>query len=272
MKKKLWTYEVPAGEFVRVLRSFGKFGGSYCYPEGHLRAVIDALAEVIQEKRGTVLTSACVKQIIVEEGTVKGVIAERKEKTLEITCDAVVSNIGPMQTVMLAGEQNFDKGYLKEVKQRAIPTRGISFFFGSDKPLIKSPVCLNFPENELLFCAMDPSITWPDYAPEDKNCLWCWAAVRSDNLEEDIKVAIGEAKEKFPGIDKHGELLTVQSYRSGWPVNYAQQGYDVSQKTPVKNLYNVGDGVKPRGYVMAEGCAESASIVVEDIKKRIAIA
>jgi phytoene dehydrogenase-like protein len=267
----LWTYEVPAGEYIRVLRSFGKFGGSYCYPEGHLRAVIDALAGVIQENRGTVLTSARVKQIVVEKGTVKGVVAEREGQKLEITCDAVISNTGPLQTVMLAGEESFDKGYLKEVKQRAIPTRGMSFFYGCDKPLLQSPRCFNFPENELLFCAMDPSLTWPDYAPEGKNCLWCWAAVRSDNLEEDIKVAMAECRENIPGIDKHGELLSVQSYHSGWPVNYAQQGHDVSQKTPIKNLYNVGDGVKPRGYVMAEGCAESASIVVEDIKQRMAI-
>ena len=36
-------------------------------------------------------------------------------------------------------------------------------------------------------------------------------------------------------------------------------------------FYNAVDGVKPRGYIMAEGCAESASIVVEGIRQRIPI-
>ena len=43
----------------------------------------------------------------------------------------------------------------------------------------------------------------------------------------------------------------------------------VGQKTSVENLYNVGDGVAPLVPLGLPGCAESARIVVNDIKQRV---
>jgi len=49
-------------------------------------------------------------------------------------------------------------------------------------------------------------------------------------------------------------------YRT-WP------GYDLPQKTPIQNLYNVGDGVKPPGRVGLLACAEGARMVTNELRK-----
>ena len=48
-----------------------------------------------------------------------------------------------------------------------------------------------------------------------------------------------------------------------WP------GRDMAQRTPVTNLYNVGDGVKPQGTTGLVGAVASALVVVEDIKAEV---
>ena len=55
--------------------------------------------------------------------------------------------------------------------------------------------------------------------------------------------------------DKKYEVLLIQSYSDGWPVNRASSGSDNGNTTPVKNLYIVGDGAKGQGGIEVEGVA-----------------
>jgi len=57
----------------------------------------------------------------------------------------------------------------------------------------------------------------------------------------------------FP--DKKYEVLLIQSYSGGWPVNRASSGSDNGNKTPIKNLFIVGDGAKGKGGIEVEGVA-----------------
>jgi hypothetical protein len=41
------------------------------------------------------------------------------------------------------------------------------------------------------------------------------------------------------------------------------------QKTPIVNLYNVGDGVKAPGMIALPAVAETAHSVAEDVKRRL---
>src|SRR5438270_13837026 len=51
----------------------------------------------------------------------------------------------------------------------------------------------------------------------------------------------------------------MSAYRGEWPVNRIAQGADVASHTPVQGLYLVGDAVKPSGYLMVEGVAQSVN-------------
>ena len=48
-------------------------------------------------------------------------------------------------------------------------------------------------------------------------------------------------------------------YRGEWPVNRIMQGADVAPDTSVQGLYLVGDAVRPPGYLMVEGVAQSVN-------------
>ena len=64
-------------------------------------------------------------------------------------------------------------------------------------------------------------------------------------------------------FDKHCRILTVSAYRGEWPVNRISQGTDVPSNTPVQGLYLVGDAVKPSGYLMVEGVAQSVNYFLD---------
>ena len=90
------------------------------------------------------------------------------------------------------------------------------------------------------------------------------------NPEEEYEVFFKDLRDVFPKFEEYGgELLLARNYCAGWPVTRSWQGYMITPKTPIENLYNVGDGVNPTGWMVGCGAAESARIVAEDIKSRI---
>jgi hypothetical protein len=60
-------------------------------------------------------------------------------------------------------------------------------------------------------------------------------------------------------FEKHCRVLTMGTYRGEWPVNRIAQGQDMQAQTVVEGLYMVGDAVKPAGYLMVEGVAQSVN-------------
>ena len=56
--------------------------------------------------------------------------------------------------------------------------------------------------------------------------------------------------------------------RDGWPPQRAVAGFDMRPPTPIRNLWNVGDGVKEYANGGTTACAETAKLVVERIVER----
>ncbi len=89
--------------------------------------------------------------------------------------------------------------------------------------------------------------------------------------KEEYEVFLRDLQREFPQLEEcGGRVLLARQFRGDWPVNRCFQGYDLDQKTPVDLLYNVGDAVKPSGWVGASGAARSARLVVENIRQRLA--
>jgi hypothetical protein len=63
-------------------------------------------------------------------------------------------------------------------------------------------------------------------------------------------------------------ILAVDVTARDWPAQRAVTGYDLPIQTPVANLWNVGDGVKPWGEAGTAACAETARAAVEQIVAR----
>src|SRR5262249_49618717 len=59
------------------------------------------------------------------------------------------------------------------------------------------------------------------------------------------------------------QILTMSQYRGEWPVNRALQGADLTPESVLAGLYHVGDAVKPSGYLMVEGVAQSVNALLD---------
>ncbi|MFC2017748.1 phytoene desaturase family protein [Chloroflexota bacterium] len=262
--------DTPAGEFFRVLRNMASSGAELFYKNG-LKDVIDAFESAIRNRGGKLYTRAAVKQIIVKDGVVQGVVAQGVKEKLEIEARAVVSDAGPEKTIELAGEKNFDRGYLKEVKELIRPAVGMGFIVKSDRPLFDVDIITDLDTPKFKWW-IDFGKIFPGCASEGKHLIASFANTPSTtehDPKEIYEAFLEDARQRFPDFEDHGEVLLAQNFCGAWPVTRSWQGYMVSQKTPIENLYNVGDAVNPSGWIVGAGVAENARIVAEDIMVRI---
>jgi phytoene desaturase len=263
------AHDFPAGEFIRFLRTYSRLRRTLV-PRKTGRAVIDALKTVIESKKGRILTNTRATQIQVRDGGARGVLAESRGKEQHIEAKAVISNAGPRRTIELAGKEHFEPGYLKLVADNVKPSTAMDYIIVSDRPLLDS---LLFTTGARRTEAWSPtSLFWPEDFPTGKHVIEGYAAPLSADYDprEEYQVFLQDLKQEFPMFEEHGgRILLARQFRGEWPVNRCCQGYDPPQATPVDFLYNVGDGVKPSGWVGASGAALSGRRVTERVREDV---
>ena len=266
-------HEVPATEFFRYFKHPVVTQIRGYAPEGNV-AIMDSLADAIRDRGGEFWTRCRARRILVKDQAARGLIVEREGEEVDVRARAVVSNAGPRRTVELAGSENFDKGYLREVKERLKPGSHILLYvtMPSDQPL---PARLYLTDTRRLFAIRCMTALCPELAPPGKHLIFASGLPSSSlppiNFKLETELCLQDLRESIPGFDRYAEVLYVHCFRGGsdWPLYHSYSGYDLPQKTSVVNLYNVGDGVKPPGWIGLEACAESARLVVADIRERI---
>jgi phytoene dehydrogenase-like protein len=260
------SWEITAGQWFRILKGM-TVGGNPIILKNGVKDVIDALEKVITDNHGEILTRTRARRIIVEDGVARGVAAERGGEELQIEAKTVISNAGPKKTIKLGGDHNFDRAYLKEVAERVKPAAGLEFTITSDEPLLDAPSVLFTADTQRLECFVG------DCTPDGKHLLRTASVPESTVLYSPMKeydIFLRDLKETFPDFEKRGgRILLARNFCGDWPFYGTWPGDCLGQKTPVEDLYNVGDAVIPGGWVGGSGAAESAKVVVENIKTRV---
>ena len=131
-----------------------------------------------------------------------------------------------------------------------IPHRGIMY-------------CL---DTERIAGIVQPSNSDPRLAPPGKHLLITHQLMRSDDVNAEREAARADLRRLFG--DDFGtkiQILTMSQYRGEWPVNRMAQGADVTPATTLTGLYLVGDAVKPSGYLMVEGVAQSVNSLLDTL-------
>jgi phytoene dehydrogenase-like protein len=264
------AHEIPAAEFIAFIKT-SRFR-DYGFPPGGNRQVVETLAKRVREMGGEVWTRASAKRILVEEGKTVGIEVDREGEQVLVEAQAVISDVGPIETVRLAGEDNVDRGYLRHMEETLRPAPGISIFITSERPLIDHPgVTIVTGTRRLSFLACT-TLLCPEQAPKGQHLLIAFGVPGSClgplDFNREIQLTLQDLREVVPGFDRYGRLHMVGTFHGRWPVYRTWQGFDLPQRTPIENLYNVGDGVKLSGCPGLEGCAETARVVVEDIEGR----
>jgi len=237
-------------------------------------ALMESLAKVIRGRGSDIWTRSTAKQILTTDGIVKGVVVDKEGDEIEINAKAVISNAGPRQTVELVGEEKLDKGYVKELRENLHHGSQFLIAFASDRPLIEYPGGLGLLGARRVVTISTITLTCPELSPPGKYLLAAQCMPKSEigplNPKKEIEAALEDLRENVPGFDKYAEVLNVSCFfNPDWPGYRNLAGYYPPQKTPIENLYNVGDGVAPFGECGTPGSALTARIVTEDLKNRI---
>jgi len=257
--------------FIKELKGLHNFG--YC-PTGAIE-LPNALARVIQRNGGEIWLQSKVTGITTDNGIVQGAVIKTSDKEHTIDVSVIISDTGPVKTVELVGRKWFDRDYLQEMTQRLKPAEIICLQIGLDEPL--------FEQNHLLISGAkrinslyQPTIICPEMAPRGKHLLIASAAPESSELlkdeksrKKDIATCLADLKQLFPKFDQISTVLLTGVYRDQWPGMRSKPGLDVPSKTPIINLYNVGDGVKQSGYTGLPAVVKSGMTVAQEIQKRM---
>jgi phytoene dehydrogenase-like protein len=268
-------FEYPAAHWFAYISKRGQGGITHfgCATRGNVN-LANSLASTVTARGGDVWTDCPAKKIVVKNGLVAGMVVERNGRDIELSCKAVISDVGPKRTVELAGTENFDANYLAEVRGlKATPI--VVSMVASDKPLFNGNSALLIAGARRIVAGFPISNICPELVPAGQHLLHLWGTPASCShkmdVDEEIKLNLEDIKEVFPEFEKHGRILKTETHDidDEFPAMRSWMGYDLKQATPVANLYNVGDGVKPFGWEGLAACAQGAKLVVDNITKRV---
>jgi len=267
----LYADEVPAGFFFRFLKRLGGVKDFGYSPSGSL-ALPRTLKDTIETRSGDVWTGCQVNGIRVHNGTATGATVSKNGQEFAIDAKAVISNVGPKATVNLAGAENFDDWYLDQLDRQVIPAPIVALHIASNEPLIEHN-CILVTGSRRINALYQPTLVCPELAPPGKHLLLAGAGPESSAASLDRKSELGhclaDLRDLIPDFDRRGEVLLAGCYHRNWPGMHCWPGRDLPVKTPVVNLYDVGDGAKPSGTTALPGTMASALEVVEELKRRI---
>jgi phytoene dehydrogenase-like protein len=263
-------HEIPAGEFFRFLRYSSRGSRFGMAPEGN-GANMEALAAAIEARGSKVLRHTNCRRILLENGGATGVGAKTAgQPETFFAGDSVISNTGPARTVELAGgREHFDAPYLERLDAAPHEAPIFHISFVSAAPLIEGfDGCMVFGNTRNLIYLEIPTLISPRVTPPGQFLHTVFGAP-TDAARADLKVelqnTLAELDANFPG-QLGGARFLVNARHSGQsPGMHRWAGHMMPVTTPIRNLYNVGDGCTPPGTIGTEGAAGSA----REVAKRI---
>ncbi len=260
--------QVSTEEVIKTTKNMLRFGAP-AIVEGGCGALTKELEQYILERGGDLRLHYDVMQILQQDNQVIGVRARDKTKNEEtlFLAPLVVSDIGPRSTdALLHNRQITQSEVLKLQGKHSIDTESLPEAIGL-KVHVLSDVSL-IPHKGIMYCLdtqriagiVQPTNFDSSLAPAGKHLLISHQVIQSKDIEEEKRLALADLHKIFgEAFEKHCRILTMSAYRGEWPVNRIAQGADVSSSTAVQGLYLVGDAVKPSGYLMVEGVAQSVN-------------
>ena len=264
--------QVSTAEVIETTKNMLSYGAPGIV-EGGCGALSGQLERHILQQGADVRLHCDVRQILYEDGHVTGVRVCDKASGVEsvLTAPLVVSDIGPRATYALLQNQRVTQAeVLKAYAATADPVQDPQEAIGL-KVHVLSDVSL-IPHKGIMYCLdtrriagiVQPTNCDPRLAPAGKHLLISHQVLQSSNIEEEKALALADLRMLFgETFEKHCRVLTMSAYRGEWPVNRVMQGADVAPNTAVQGLYLVGDAVKPSGYLMVEGVAQSVNQLLD---------
>jgi phytoene desaturase len=260
--------DLPARVFLTYFTRKSAFKRFGFHPEGTI-GLWRSLAAAIESDGGQVWLSTPVTRIHSDNGTVTGVEVLRDGQPVTINAPIVVSDVGPVATVSLLGEDYVPADYQKRIKDGDRPTAMISVNFASQERLVDVPGMLSFAKSRRLAYIANFTDMCPEMAPPGWN-LYVGTAVPKNptgDFDEaaETEFLLQDLRDNIDDFDRRARILNIAVTRDDWPPQRAVSGFDMPHDTPFEGLWNVGDAVKEYANGGTTACAETAQLVVEKI-------
>jgi phytoene desaturase len=261
--------ELPAGVFFRNLRETGGYKSFGFAPHGNV-VVADALAAAIVERGGRVERGLEAGRIELADGVATRVHARGPDGVeLSFDTDAVISNIGPRSTAKLVRTTSLEGAFADRVAGTET-TSLLTLAFSSDEQIVPHPGIWAFTGAERLCNLANLGATCPELAPPGRSLYEAYSAPRpSVGGEFDVETERGlleaDLRRFVPAFERSEVILFKAMRGDRAPAQQARPGYDLPIETPAPNLLEVGDGVKPYGWIGTTACAETARIAVNTL-------
>jgi phytoene dehydrogenase-like protein len=233
--------------------------------DGGCAAVANALEQRLLASGVTLLLHHDVCAIGTSEGAVSGVTALDRTSGSEIVLRAplVVSGIDPHVTLALARGD----GSASEPAGPRVAT-GLKTHVLSQRSLIGHKGIMYCLDTGRIAGVVQPSNSDRRLAPPGEHLIithQLWRPER-ESVADARALALADL-ERILGPRGEGSwrVLTMSQYHDAWPVNRAVQGEDIPPVTDLRGLYLVGDAVKPSGYLMVEGVAQSVNALLDAV-------
>ncbi len=267
----LELHQVATAEVIKITKNMLRFGAPGIV-EGGCARLTHAIEQRLLEQGAALYLRAEVMQILATDERVTGVRVREKQGDEEALLHAplVVSDIGPRATNALLDNRQVKQAQVlhatpgKEQNDGWEEAIGLKVHILSDVSLIPHKGIMYCLDTRRIAGMVQPTNSDPRLAPPGKHLLISHQVIQSGNIEEEKALALADLHAMFgAAFDQHCRVLTMSAYRGEWPVNRAAQGEDVTPETSVPGLYLVGDAVKPPGYLMVEGVAQSVNQLLD---------
>src|SRR5579859_506473 len=282
----LELHQVTTAEVINTTKNMFLHGAPGIV-EGGCAALIDAIERCLLEQGGELRLRHDVLEILKGDGQIKGVRVRDKANGAELLLYApvVVSDIGPLATNALLNNRQITQaqvlkqhdgpplvdmlGAISNSTQSSgeapyVVAQGLKVHILSDISLIPHKGIMYCLDTKRIAGMVQPTNCDSRLAPPGKHLLISHQVIQSANIEEEKALALADLRLLFGDLfEKHCRILTMSAYRGEWPVNRVVQGEDVAPETAIQGLYLVGDAVKPTGYLMVEGVAQSVNQLLD---------
>jgi len=269
----LELHQVSTAEVVEITKNMFRYGAP-AIVRGGCGDLTRELEQHVTMHGGVLRLSCEVLEILRADGHVTGARVRDKASGNEsvYTAPVVVSDVGPRATDGLLNSHKVTQAQVLKAQASAVDNAdcadegelheavGLKIHILSDVSLIPHRGIMYCLDTQRIAGMVQPTNSDPRLAPAGKHLLISHQVIQSNNVEEERALALADLRMMFgKTFDTHCRILTMGTYRGEWPVNRTAQGEDAHTATETQGLYLVGDAVKPSGYLMVEGVAQSVN-------------
>jgi protoporphyrinogen oxidase len=266
--------KISTGESFRATQANLRRGSTPVgYPQGGLISLSNAFAKAIKENGGEIYLEKEVKEIKIENGKATGVIVDNKEHNFDI----VISNILVQNLFNITSEKHFPKKYVENLKSVG-GTGSLCAYYSLNK------IDQKLKGKSFLFIERDAGVVGKDavgmiefvtaqpeakISPDSKFLVQSYIICTPDEAKskktlEKLKAILDKNLEIL--IPNYHSILNWAIYPTIWHLDGVAKTTDNIKpdvKTPIENLYLVGDCIKAPGIGI--NCAVNSARILEEI-------